>query len=402
MIEDLVQQLIDRLDHQYMGKHRGYVHANEDPEGRGRIRAIVPGLLGETTPTGWAEAALPFAGPDQGFFTVPDLGTGCWIEFEGGDLSQPIWTGCWWGAPTPEEQASEDSATRRSTPATQASSAAGTRTPETPQTNLPLESPTAKVRVFKSSTGHHIVLDDREGSERIEIHDSRGNRLILSDEGFDKIVLNDRTYNKGNRSQDIDGSDEIDIARNREVSVGGTLTESVRGDAQLSVSGNYSAQIAGNTFDYDHRGTKEDFAGPRTTAIRGSDTLDVTGAGSQTYVGGLNVNSGQAVSFASAGPFKVRAAVADTGLSGISMSTGLGNVSINSLLGVMQLGGTSAISPMVLGDGLMIHFTMLSQLMKAVNPPLAPFYGPAFDAWAAMTPALDLSYFGFVKRLPVG
>ena len=70
MIEDLVQRLIDRLDHQYLGKYRGYVHAVDDPEQRGRIRAIVPRLLGEDQPTGWAEPATPYAGPDQGLFTV--------------------------------------------------------------------------------------------------------------------------------------------------------------------------------------------------------------------------------------------------------------------------------------------------------------------------------------------
>ena len=29
-------------------------------------------------------------------------------------------------------------------------------------------------------------------------------------------------------------------------------------------------------------------------------------------------------------------------------------------------------------------------------------YGPLLDVWAAMTPMLDWSYFGFVKRMPVG
>jgi hypothetical protein len=62
----------------------------------------------------------------------------------------------------------------------------------------------------------------------------------------------------------------------------------------------------------------------------------------------------------------------------------------------------SAISPMVLGDGLAIHFTMLSQIMKAVNPMTAMAYAPLMDAWAAMTPLLDWSMFGFVKRFPFG
>jgi hypothetical protein len=45
---------------------------------------------------------------------------------------------------------------------------------------------------------------------------------------------------------------------------------------------------------------------------------------------------------------------------------------------------------------------MLAQILKAVNPLTVAAYGPALDAWAALTPVLDLSYFGFVKRFPVG
>jgi hypothetical protein len=32
-----------------------------------------------------------------GFFAVPPMGAGVWIEFEAGDVSRPIWVGGWWG-----------------------------------------------------------------------------------------------------------------------------------------------------------------------------------------------------------------------------------------------------------------------------------------------------------------
>jgi hypothetical protein len=80
----------------------------------------------------------------------------------------------------------------------------------------------------------------------------------------------------------------------------------------------------------------------------------------------------------------------------------IGNISINTMLGVLQVGGLSAISPAVLGDGLAIHLTMLAQILKAVNPLTLAAYGPALDLWAAMTPVMDLSYFAYTKRFPVG
>jgi len=403
VIEDLVQQLIDRLDHQYIGKYRGYVHAVDDPEGRGRIRAIIPRLLGETTPTGWAEPASPYAGPDQGLFTVPDLGSGCWIEFEEGDVSKPIWTGCWWGAPTEDERNAGDSATRRATPETEAAAENDARTPETPQHNYPRESPEPKVRIFKSSTGHHIVLDDREGSERIEIHDSRGNRLILDANGFDRMVLNDRTLNKGNRSAEIRGRDELEVKGDQSEIIRGAHQKQVNDDVSLVYKGDLSETAGNGTYVRTLSATGFQETSPGTVrVINGGETRQVNGAGSLNYGAGFGITAGGPAQILSSGPFKVSAGVADMSLNALSMSATLGNVSINTKLGIMQLGGMTAISPMVVGDGLTIHHTMLAQILKLINPPLAPIYGPAVDVWAAMTPVLDLSYFGFVKRLPFG
>ncbi|WP_116132696.1 phage baseplate assembly protein V [Tropicimonas sp. IMCC34043] len=79
------------------GKHKGVVTNSTDPEMRGRLQAMVPEVLGEI-PTGWADPCVPYAGVGAGFFSLPLPGSGVWIEFEGGDVSRPIWTGCYWGA----------------------------------------------------------------------------------------------------------------------------------------------------------------------------------------------------------------------------------------------------------------------------------------------------------------
>jgi len=79
------------------GKFRGLVVDNTDPLNLGRIQASVPEVLGEV-PTGWATPCAPYAGTAAGFFSVPPVGAGVWMEFEGGDVSRPIWAGCYWGA----------------------------------------------------------------------------------------------------------------------------------------------------------------------------------------------------------------------------------------------------------------------------------------------------------------
>jgi hypothetical protein len=85
------------------GKHKGICIDSSDPERRGRIKALVSEVLGEI-PTGWADPCVPYAGPGSGFFSLPLPSSGVWIEFEGGDVSKPIWSGCYWGtgeAPMP-------------------------------------------------------------------------------------------------------------------------------------------------------------------------------------------------------------------------------------------------------------------------------------------------------------
>ncbi len=77
------------------GKYRGTVVNNVDPEQIGRIQAIVPAI--SPIPTTWAMPCLPWGGINQGVFTLPLIGAGVWIEFEGGNPDYPIWSGCYWG-----------------------------------------------------------------------------------------------------------------------------------------------------------------------------------------------------------------------------------------------------------------------------------------------------------------
>jgi uncharacterized protein involved in type VI secretion and phage assembly len=81
----------------YFGKYRGSVFAVDDPLNMGRIQAQVPDVLG-STPSGWAMPAVPLAGPQVSTYVIPPVGAGIWVEFEHGDKSFPIWTGCWWGS----------------------------------------------------------------------------------------------------------------------------------------------------------------------------------------------------------------------------------------------------------------------------------------------------------------
>ncbi|GAA2261942.1 baseplate assembly protein [Streptomyces ruber] len=81
----------------HLGKFRGRVVDNDDPLRIGRVTVEVPDVLGNE-PSTWALPCLPFTGPEAGQFVVPPPGAGVWVEFEQGDPSFPVWTGCWYGA----------------------------------------------------------------------------------------------------------------------------------------------------------------------------------------------------------------------------------------------------------------------------------------------------------------
>jgi phage baseplate assembly protein gpV len=141
-IDDILARLVQRVESRYYGKYRGFVTDNSDPDNLGRVRAKVPRVLGDEE-SGWALPAFPYGGAsEQGFFNVPDVGAGVWIEYEGGDLSYPIWTGTWFTSG-----------------------------------DVP-ESATATKKVWKTTSGHKIVLDDDGGT--LEVTDTNGNTINMA------------------------------------------------------------------------------------------------------------------------------------------------------------------------------------------------------------------------------
>lgn len=92
--EQLVVELSEHVRGRYYGKYRGTVEDVSDPEDMGRIKCRVPSVYGdEVSPH--ALPCVPFAGDQHGFYMLPEVGDGVWVEFEAGDPSRPIWTGFW-------------------------------------------------------------------------------------------------------------------------------------------------------------------------------------------------------------------------------------------------------------------------------------------------------------------
>ena len=141
--EQLLLDVLERVRYRYYGKYRGTV--TDVDAATLRIKAKVPAVLGEQA-SGWCMPCVPYAGPDVGLVFLPEAGAGVWIEFEGGDVSYPIWVGCYWRA---GEQPAD-------------------------------ATPTVKAIVTKA--GHSILLDDDGGT--ITITDANANTITLDASGL--------------------------------------------------------------------------------------------------------------------------------------------------------------------------------------------------------------------------
>ena len=137
---------------QFWGKYRGVVSDISDPLMQMRIKATVPDVYGDGT-SGWAMPCAPFGGDKVGLFALPTVGAGVWVEFEHGDPDYPIWTGCWWGAPS-----------------------------EIPPTWLV---PPYKKVMLVTPAGHSITLDDSPGVGGITLETADGAKITMSATGLE-------------------------------------------------------------------------------------------------------------------------------------------------------------------------------------------------------------------------
>ncbi len=143
MNEQILAEVVDRLQNRFYGKYRGSVSSID--ENTLRIKAYVPAVLGEQE-SGWCMPCVPYAGDQAGIAFIPEVGSGVWIEFEGGDVSYPVWTGCYW------------------------------RSGELPGDAKPA------VKTIITKQGLKIVLDDDNG--KIEISDTNDNTVTLDSNGI--------------------------------------------------------------------------------------------------------------------------------------------------------------------------------------------------------------------------
>lgn len=133
-------KVTDRMGRPVAGQLPGLVEAlvvdNVDPEKLGRVKVKFP-TLPEAPESYWARLAMPMAGQERGWMTIPEKDDEVLVSFVHGDIQHAIVLGSLYNGVDTPPYANEDE-----------------------KNNL---------RVFQSRSGHRVTFDDTDGDERIEL-----------------------------------------------------------------------------------------------------------------------------------------------------------------------------------------------------------------------------------------
>ena len=186
----------------------------DDPQNWGRVKVKFPWMT-EDAESDWARLAAPGAGPEAGFYALPEVDDEVLVAFEHGDFSRPTILGSLWNG-------------QHNVPPTITGAA---------QNERPLR------RTWHSRTGHAITMYD-DSDNKVEIKTAEGHTLTLDDNGSQieikssgglTITLDD---NNGTIKIEANGKeDEIELKTggNMKLEAGGNMD--IKANGQVNVKG---------------------------------------------------------------------------------------------------------------------------------------------------------------------
>jgi len=174
----------------------GIVTNNEDEDDLGRVKVKFP-TLADDVESHWCRLVTPMAGAERGIFILPEVNDEVLVAFDHGSHANPVILGSLWnGSDKP--------------PLSKSDAVSGGKVVQ---------------RVFKSRAGHYILLDDKDGEERVVIQDKKGNQLVFECKD-DKLV--------------------IKTAGDIEIESSGKVSLTSQGDMRVEANGNLTLQAGGN------------------------------------------------------------------------------------------------------------------------------------------------------------
>jgi len=194
----------------------GLVTNLNDPDKLGRIKVKYP-WLGDNIESDWLRVAAPNAGPERGFFYLPEVNDEVLLAFEHGDVHRPYMIGALWN--------NED------------------KPPE--PTGAAVENGVVNKRIIQSRSGHIIVLDDTAGSEQIIVRDMTGSNEVVIDSSQNTMTI------KVDQDLIVKANGKIDMQATGDVSIKGAnlnLEGQQKGELkalQVAVNGSTKVDVKG-------------------------------------------------------------------------------------------------------------------------------------------------------------
>ncbi|MFN0095934.1 MAG: VgrG-related protein [Dehalococcoidia bacterium] len=175
---------------------------NRDPDKMGRVKLMFP-WFNPDQQTEWVRMATPMAGGGRGFYYPPEVRDEVLVGFEHGDFNRPYVVGALWNG-----------IDESPIPATEAVGSDGK----------------VEKRVIKTRAGHIIRLDDKSGSEKIEIIDKTGKNKITIESSNNTITV------EATGDIKLDAKQNIEIKATKDVKISGAKIE-VQATGQMVVKG---------------------------------------------------------------------------------------------------------------------------------------------------------------------
>ncbi len=185
----------------------GVVTNTDDPKDQGRVKVKFP-WLDDAAESDWARLMGIGAGPEAGFFTVPQVNDEVLVAFLHGDFNEPVVIGSLWNGKTKIPPQAKNA----------------------PKGKKPL------VRTWHSPQGLRIVLNDVD--KKIEIFTKDGRSITLTDQ--DKKIIfktTNSTVTMEDQKINIEAATEVNIKAGSNLKIEASGNMDLKANGQMTIKG---------------------------------------------------------------------------------------------------------------------------------------------------------------------
>ncbi len=150
---------ISTHDTRLLGMYVGYVTHREDPEGLGRVRVCIPGVLEPHSTWAWPLGTSGGGFKDCGFFAVPEEGAEVAVFFNQGDVDAPHYLSAHWGKPEGKNEVPEEAQ-------------------KSPPNNRVIATPTFRIEMDESKNAKKLKLTNLKTGDLL-LFDAEDNTVTL-------------------------------------------------------------------------------------------------------------------------------------------------------------------------------------------------------------------------------